>query len=82
MPDKTFGVRMDITNEPESPPLNNPNIFDIVGLFETTTTIPTETITKLSQQVKIYVDDISAPTTKRLYIYSNKTNSWHYVALT
>lgn len=62
--------------------LEEDSIFKIEGLYRTVTTTPTGTPTKLSEQVVIYVDSISSPSTKRLYIYSNATNSWHYVALT
>jgi len=58
------------------------DIFDIIGMIETVTTIPTKSPTKFKEQFKIYVDDIATPTTKTLYIYSNKTNTWLSVGLT
>jgi hypothetical protein len=56
--------------------------FEIFGMIETVTTVPTKTPTKLNQQIKIYVDSITTPSDKRLYIYSNKTHTWMYCALT
>lgn len=57
-------------------------IEDIIGFIDTVTSIPSKTPRRLREQVKIYVDDVTTPTTKRLYIYSNKTKSWNYVTLT
>lgn len=57
-------------------------LFDIFGMIETVTVVPTKTPTRFSQQVKIYVDSITTPTDKRLYIYSNKTHTWLYSTLT
>lgn len=52
------------------------SLLDLVGLIETVTTVPTHVPGKFEQQFKIYVDSISAPTVKRLYFYSNQTNTW------
>jgi len=56
--------------------------FNIEGMIRTTTTIPTKTPTKLDQQILIYYDDLTTPTDKRLYIYSNSAQAWSYVTLT
>jgi len=58
------------------------NFYDIIGMIETVTEIPSKAPSRLSQQIKIYVDSVSAPTDKRLYIYSNKTRAWYYLTLT
>lgn len=58
------------------------DFLDITNLIETVTTIPSHIPTRLYDQVKIYIDDIDSPTTKRFYIYSNKTNAWNYTTLT
>lgn len=50
-------------------------------MIETVTTIPTKTPTSFNQQIKIYVDSVSAPSVKRLYIYSNKAKVWYYLSL-
>ncbi len=81
MEEKVLDEKMSLKKEKENKIPEFFNISTIEGLIETTTTIPTETVTQFNQQIKIYVDSISAPTTKRLYIYSNKTNSWFYIAL-
>ena len=51
-------------------------LFQIEGMLETVTTVPTKTPTKLEQQIKIYMDSTSSPAIRRLYIYSNKQNAW------
>lgn len=58
------------------------NLFDIFGMIETVTTIPTGEPTDLYGQVKIYIDDLDSPSTKRLYIYSTEASIWNYVSLT
>jgi len=58
------------------------DIKDIDGYIETVTSVPTGTPSNVWRQMKFYVDSLSSPSTKRLYIYSNKLNSWSYVALT
>lgn len=62
--------------------LNGINLFDIIGMVETTTTIPTKGASSLKQQIVIYINNLSSPTVKRLYIYSNKARLWSYVTLT
>lgn len=55
------------------------NLIDLVqidGLIETVTVIPTHVPKSFEQQVKLYVDSITAPTTYIFYVYSNKTNTW------
>ena len=59
------------------------DIKDLEGFIETVTTIPSGTPSKgFWRQFKIYVDDISSPSTQRLYMYSTKTNTWLYATLT
>lgn len=58
-----------------------PGFYDISflkGLVETVTTIPTYVPTRVEQQIKFYVDSVTNPTVKRLYVYSNRTNTWQY----
>lgn len=57
--------------------INNLNNF-----IETVTIIPTSKPRYFWEQFKIYIDDLDSPTTKRLYIYSNKAQIWNYVTLT
>ncbi len=57
---------------------NNTNIFDIVGMLKTTSTVPTYTPTKFSDQFILYVSGA----TYRLYIYDNTNKAWRYTALT
>ena len=57
--------------------INNLNNF-----IETVTTIPTSKPRYFWEQFKIYINDLETPTTKRLYIYSNKAKIWNYVTLT
>lgn len=59
--------------------LKQPGFFELLylgGLIETVTTIPTHVPSRFEQQFKIYVDSVTAPTVKTLYVYSNKTNTW------
>jgi len=55
---------------------------DIMGMVETVTTIPTKAPKKIGQQILIYIDNLSTPTVKRLYIYSNSARLWSYINLT
>lgn len=64
------------TNNPVPQEIKPVDIFQIDGWVETVTTVPTHTPKNFEQQVKLYVDSITAPTVKTLYIYSNKTNTW------
>lgn len=51
---------------------------DILGLFETVSTAPTNTPYSPYDQVKIYVNG----GTYRLYWYDGNANVWHYVTAT
>lgn len=55
---------------------------DLLGYIETVTSIPSYSPKTLDQAVKIYFDDLTSPTTKRLYIYSFEAGIWNYIALT
>lgn len=57
-------------------------IENIVGYVRTVTTIPTYTPKKFEQAIKIYIDDLTTPTVKRLYIYSFEAKIWNYITLT
>lgn len=57
-------------------------LFNIEGLIKTVTAIPTGAPTKLINQIVMYFDSLTAPTVKRLYIYSKDTKAWYYIALT
>ena len=57
-------------------------IDGIVGFVKTVTTIPVYTPKKFDQAIKIYMDSIPSPTTKRLYIYSFEAKIWNYLTLT
>lgn len=57
--------------------------FDnIIGYVKTVTSIPTYTPKNINQAVRIYMDSITSPTTKRLYIYSFEAKIWNYITLT
>lgn len=43
---------------------------------------PTFTPKSVSQQLQIRMNAATAPTTKRLYIYSGETKIWSYITLT
>jgi hypothetical protein len=63
--------------------LNLPtHIRDLDGLVKVVTSVPAYKPKKFDQQIVIYVDDISSPTTVRMYIFAPRANSWYYVALT
>jgi hypothetical protein len=51
----------------------------LAGLIETVTAVPTYTPVKFFDQFKIYVDNITSPTIRKLYFYSNQTNSWLFL---
>lgn len=57
-------------------------IENIKGYIKTVTTIPAYTPKTFNQAVKIYMDSITSPTTKRLYIYSFEAKIWNYITLT
>lgn len=67
----------------ENLPLGNTTSFlDLVDKITTTTTIPTYKPKIISQQIVVYVDSITAPTVKRLYIYVEQVGAWSYTVLT
>lgn len=55
--------------------------IDLEGMIDTVTVAPTHTPTKLQAQILIYIDNLTTPTVKRLYIYSHKAKIWNYVTL-
>lgn len=59
-----------------------PKLFDIQGTIRTVTATPTTTPTKINDQILIYMDSVTSPTDKRLYIYSPEAGIWSYVVLT
>lgn len=52
---------------------------NLVGLIETTTSVPTGTPRNFSEQFKIYMDDLDAPSIVRLYFFSDKNGKWRYI---
>jgi hypothetical protein len=56
--------------------------LNIQGFIKTTTTIPTIAPKSLSDQIVLYIDNLTTPTSKRLYIYSREADIWSYVTLT
>jgi hypothetical protein len=69
----------DIANQ--IPPSNLVNLLKLTNIIETVTTIPTKVPTKFYDQVKIYYDAATSPSTMRLYIYSNLDNNWRYITI-
>lgn len=60
--------------------IKQPGFYDLIylgGFIETVTTVPTHIPSRFEQQVKFYVDSLTAPTIKKLYIYSNQTLTWY-----
>ena len=57
-------------------------IDGIIGFVKTVTTIPAYTPKRFDQAIRIYMDSITSPTTKRLYIYSFEAKIWNYLTLT
>ena len=57
-------------------------IENIMSNIKTVTTIPAYTPKEFHQSIKIYMDSISSPTVKRLYIYSFEAKIWNYLTLT
>ena len=57
-------------------------IENIMSNIKTVTTIPAYTPKEFHQSIKIYMDSVSSPTTKRLYIYSFEARIWNYLTLT
>ena len=63
--------------------LENTVFFEnVIGYIKTVTTIPTYTPKNINQAIRIYMDSVSSPTTKRLYIYSFEAKIWNYITLT
>lgn len=67
--------------EPKEPTLP-PHISQLLGMVRTVTQIPTHTPRSYWDAVLIYLDNPSSPTTKRLYVFSDKAKQWFYVNLT
>jgi hypothetical protein len=58
------------------------HVLNIEGGLTTVTAVPTTAPKKYSDNIVIYLDSLSSPTTKRLYVYSREGNLWNYVGLT
>lgn len=57
---------------------------NLIGFVDTVTSTTQITASKprfASEQIKIYFNSLTAPTTKRLYIYSHKAQTWSYITL-
>ena len=68
-------------------PVKDPILFrSIEGYIKTViinpVVAPTFTPKNLSQQCEIRMNAATAPTTKRIYIYSFETKIWSYITLT
>jgi hypothetical protein len=59
-----------------------PWLWQLQGYVKTVTTIPTYMPRTFDQSIKLYMNDLATPTTKRLYIYSFEAGIWNYIALT
>ena len=80
--DKTNSYIKMQTKDPEQVAKNRFDLINLINYIETVTTIPTYTPKKFYESIKIYMDDLSSPTVKRLYIYSFEAGAWNYVTLT
>lgn len=58
------------------------HLLNLTGYIQTVTTIPAYTPKNFYDSIKIYIDDLATPTTKRLYLYSFEAGIWNYVSLT
>jgi len=79
-PNNEVSAEPGLTPEDVLRTIQQPGFYDIdylKGIYETVTTVPTDTPLRFNQAVKIYVDSLTAPTKKRLYVYSNQTNAWY-----
>lgn len=54
------------------------NLFDLFGMFEVVSAVPTQVPQTIYDQIKIYTNG----TTYRLYIYDVTNNAWRYATLT
>jgi len=61
---------------------NDRDILNILGGLSTVTVIPTTAPKKYADSIVIYLDSLTSPTTKRLYVFSREGNLWNYVTLT
>jgi len=52
------------------------------GYVKTITSAPTYTPKNFEQAIKLYMDSLTTPTVKRLYIYSFEAGIWSYISLT
>lgn len=57
------------------------SVLNIQGFIETVTVIPTAAPRSFYDSVKLYTDSLTAPTVRRLYLYSRELSDWLYVAL-
>lgn len=73
---------MSLENKENGKTEKNIYLENILGYVKTVTIIPVYTPKTFEQSRKIYMDSISSPTTKRLYIYSFEAKIWNYITLT
>lgn len=74
--------KVNISENENLPQGEEVSFLDLIDKVKTVTTIPTYIPKILSQQVVVYVDSITTPTVKRLYIYADRVGVWYYITLT
>lgn len=61
---------------------NQEHFLNLLGNLKVQTGIPSGQPKTFADSMLIYVDSISSPTTKRLYVFSRETDAWYYITLT
>jgi hypothetical protein len=56
--------------------------LNILGTLKTTTNIPSRAPRTMSDSVVIYVNSVTSPSVKKLYVYSRECDVWFSVNLT
>lgn len=73
--------QMDQRKSGSDPLPSERNWLNLSGTLKTTTTIPTQAPKSMSDSVVIYIDDLTTPVVKRLYVYSREAGIWNYITL-
>lgn len=61
---------------------NEENFLNLLGNLKVQTSIPSSQPKTFADSMLIYVDSVTSPSTKRLYVFARETGDWYYMTLT
>jgi len=61
---------------------NRNDFLNLLGNLKVQTSIPSGQPKTFADSMVIYLDSVTSPTTKRLYVFSRDNATWYYMTLT